>query len=144
MNLNLEQFRKAYDTVEEIVNKEGDFEIKPILICAGKDIPKQSKKEFYLHMNSLFLNVLVNRLTFLDKNAEVKAIESKMIISQIIKDIDDATIPFKIKKEKIVSETKTEKRSKMKNFFKILSLFKYVIFVPDAEEAKKILEFLLK
>ena len=87
MFLDFENFSKARNTVEKIISKEGVLDIRKELNDASNDVPNEMKREFYRHMNSLFLNVLVNRVEDLGKEAETKSIKAKKIILEIMNNL---------------------------------------------------------
>lgn len=77
-------FNKASEEVEKIISSPDNIDISDILIKSGNDIPKKSKIKFYRHMNSLFLNILLNRLDDLGKKAEQRSINARLKIVEII------------------------------------------------------------
>lgn len=87
MILKFDQFVKAAEEVEKIISLPDNIDLTSELKKAGENIPKDAKKEFYRHMNSLFLNILLNRLDELGKNAEQRSIEARKIIVTIINEL---------------------------------------------------------
>lgn len=62
MVLTPEQFKRATNEVDRIIFLEGNIDLKDELIKSAKSIiditDKRAKREFYRHMNTLFLNIL--------------------------------------------------------------------------------------
>lgn len=79
-----DQFQKAAEIVEKIIEsvdiKDLDTEIRK----SSEDIVVEKRREFYRHMNALFLNVLLNRLDSTPKGTEEKVIRSRNIIVNIL------------------------------------------------------------
>ncbi|MDR1676513.1 MAG: hypothetical protein LBR86_08615 [Tannerella sp.] len=87
MVLTSEQFKQAADEVERIISYEGNLDLKDELNKSAKDIPKTDKRarrEFYRHMNTLFLNILLNRLDEVGPDKEERAIDARINIVDLI------------------------------------------------------------
>lgn len=80
---NSKYFKKGYDIVEYIMNYD-DININDILRKSCADIDDNDIIKFYRHMNVLFMNVLLNRLTEFGENDEYKATEAIRIIKNIL------------------------------------------------------------
>lgn len=85
-------FKKASETVEfileEYMNMIATSEIlTQHLLESGKDIV--DKRKFYSHMNALFLNVLLNRLSEVGHIGEAVSLECRKILCIIIKGLDN-------------------------------------------------------
>lgn len=88
MLLNLEQLTKASTDVERILFTEGEPNLKiEIEKLAENIVDIRTKKEFYQHVNTLFLNVLLNRLDSVGKLGEQRTIESRKILVKLIQSI---------------------------------------------------------
>ena len=84
MFLDFEQFKAAADVVENIIYKVNIENIEGEIRNSSSKIPIEKKREFYRHMNSLFLNVLLNRLDSTPSGTEKKVIESRRVIVNIL------------------------------------------------------------
>jgi hypothetical protein len=84
MLLEFKDFEKARLAVEHIVEDFG-VDIQTELDESGKDIPTKGKRQFYNHMNALFLNVVLNRLDELGPEVKPRALEARGKIYEIIK-----------------------------------------------------------
>lgn len=88
MLLNLEQFTKATSDIDRILFAEGEINLKSeIEKCAENITDIRTKKEFYQHINTLFLNVLLNRLDSVGKLGEQRTIEARKILVKLIQSI---------------------------------------------------------
>jgi len=88
MILDFEQFTRAATEVERIINLGGVFDLRRELENSGRDIEDpRTRREFYRHMNTLFLNILLNRLNSLPPYAEQRAIDARMNILEIMQTI---------------------------------------------------------
>jgi hypothetical protein len=83
MQLEFKDFEKARKTVERIV-ADFNIDIQTELDESGKDIPTEGKRQFYNHMNALFLNVILNRLDELGPKVKPRAFEARRKIVEII------------------------------------------------------------
>jgi len=85
MILNFEQFTRAAEVVERILFLEGEFDLRNVIInsAEGIDDPR-TRREFYRHMNTLFLNVLLNRLNEVGLDKEPRVLEARRIIVELI------------------------------------------------------------
>ncbi|HRZ32506.1 MAG TPA: hypothetical protein P5335_09235 [Flavobacterium sp.] len=84
MLLDFEQFTRAAEEVERIIALPTNADLMSEINNSSSTIPVEKRREFYRHMNSLFLNVLLNRLDGLGAGAEQRAIEARRIIVNII------------------------------------------------------------
>ncbi len=83
--LTFEEFKQASATVEIIVQDDFDINnVKAVLEKATDDIAPEKKRDFYGHMSSLFLNVMLNRLNELGLKAKDNAIIGRKNISELI------------------------------------------------------------
>lgn len=97
MILNFDQFTKAAAIVKTIIDaehgkfddsEEGESALKTLLVNAAEGIPDdKTKKEFYRHINSLFLNILLNRLDEVGKEGKQRAVNARNIIVGLINEI---------------------------------------------------------
>jgi hypothetical protein len=83
IDLNFEWFENAANVVERIIN-DHSLNIEEEIRNSSNNISIENKRQFYRHMNALFLNVLLNRLNSTPKDSEERAIESRRVICQII------------------------------------------------------------
>ena len=84
-NLEAGVLTKAAEEVEKIIKLQDNADIKKELQEAGNNITsKEDKRFFYRHMNTLFLNVLLNRLDELGESAEQRSLEARKEIVNII------------------------------------------------------------
>ena len=84
MILNFEQFQIAAEVVERIINVEEVNNLDEVIRNSSNEIPTEKRREFYRHMNSLFLNVLLNRLDSTPEGTEQKTIQARRIIVTIL------------------------------------------------------------
>lgn len=84
MLLDFEQFAKAAEEVNRIIALPENSNLETEINKSGLTIPNEKKREFFRHMNSLFLNILLNRLDELGSSAEQRSIEARRIIVNII------------------------------------------------------------
>ncbi len=84
MLLNFQEFKTAAEQVEKIILLPKNADLKMALINSSIGIDKTKKREFYQHMNSLFLNIILNRLDELGTQAEEKAMDARKIIISLI------------------------------------------------------------
>lgn len=92
---HLEQAKKAIEKIvqdkfraeikSEDVVKEA---IKTTLKDAIVDVDVEDKRTIYNFMSSLFLNVMINRLNELGKNAKKDAITARQIITQLVHEVE--------------------------------------------------------
>jgi len=82
-DLSFEFFKDSADVVERIIN-DPSLNIEEEIRNSSNNIAIENKRQFYRHMNALFLNVLLNRLDSTPKDSEERAIESRRVICQII------------------------------------------------------------
>jgi len=84
MLLNFEQFTLAADEVNRIIALPANSNLETEINNSGSTIPVEKRREFFRHMNSLFLNILLNRLDELGSDAEQRSIDARRIIVNII------------------------------------------------------------
>ena len=85
MILNLEQFTRAAQEVERIISLEEEPNLRAELIHSAEGIDNpRTRREFFQHMNTLFLNVLLNRLNEVGLNREERVLEARRIIVEFI------------------------------------------------------------
>lgn len=83
--LIFKEFQQASATVEKIVQDDFDMNtVKTVLEEATDEIAPEKQRDFYNHMSSLFLNVMMNRLNELGENAKQNAIIGRKNISELI------------------------------------------------------------
>jgi hypothetical protein len=82
--LKFEEFVKAAEEVERIISLPSTTDLTAEIQKSGEIASKETRREFYRHMNSLFLNILLNRLDELDKSAEQRSLEARKIIVNLI------------------------------------------------------------
>ncbi len=88
MLLNSEQFTKATNEIDRIIFAESEINLKNEIEKSAESITDlRTKKEFYQHINTLFLNVLLNRLDTVGKIGEQRAIEARKILVKLIQSI---------------------------------------------------------
>jgi len=84
-NLTTDVLTKASEEVEKIIKLQDTSNIEKELQEAGNGIvSKEDKRQFYRHMNTLFLNVMVNRLDEFGKSAEQRSLDARKEIVNII------------------------------------------------------------
>ena len=81
--LTFDEFEKATEIVDEIITST-DLDIEQKIKAETETIPDDKKREFLNHLNSLFLNVLLNRLDELGNEAKSKSTQARDVISKII------------------------------------------------------------
>jgi hypothetical protein len=81
---NFEKFKKAAELVERIIETVEINHLEEEIVNSCNDISLYNRREFYRHLNSLFLNVLLNRLDSVPKGTEQKVVESRRIIVNIL------------------------------------------------------------
>jgi hypothetical protein len=85
MILNFEQFTKAAAEVERIIFLEGVVNLRNELNHSATEIDDpRTRREFFRHMNTLFLNVLLNRLNEVGLDKEERVLEARRIIVELI------------------------------------------------------------
>lgn len=85
MMLTSEQFKQAADEVERIIFLEDNVDLKDELSKSAKEITdKRVRREFYRHMNTLFLNILLNRLDEVGQEKEERAFSARKDIVELI------------------------------------------------------------
>ena len=94
--LTEEQYKNAKDAVEEIAQdtfrietkSEDDLRdiIKITLKNAVNAVDRQYQRTIYNYMGSLLLNVMINRLNELGKNAKQDSITAREMIVELIKE----------------------------------------------------------
>ena len=76
---------KSEDVVKEVIVKEA---IKTTLKDAIVGVDVEDKRTIYNFMSSLFLNVMINRLNELGRNAKKDAITARQIITQLVHEVE--------------------------------------------------------
>jgi len=85
MTLDFAQFSRASSEVERIIFKEGEIDLHAELEHAISGITdRRAIREFYRHMNTLFLNVLLNRLDDVGRDKEQRVIDARRIIVELL------------------------------------------------------------
>ncbi len=85
MILNFDQFTKAATEVERILFLQGEYDLRTEISNSAEGITDQrTRREFFRHMNTLFLNVLLNRLNEVGLDKEQRVLESRRIIVELI------------------------------------------------------------
>lgn len=87
MILTFEHFTKAKAVVDKFIRSDESINVRSELIESSSEIPQGLKREFYHHLSSLFLNVLLNRIGELGPKAESRSIEARKEILSIIKSL---------------------------------------------------------
>lgn len=87
MILKFEEFKKAADEVNKIINLPANADLKQALQDAANGVEHKYLREYYIHMNSLFLNIILNRVQELGKDAEERAFTCREIIVELLKEI---------------------------------------------------------
>lgn len=85
MILRFQEFKKASDEVNKIIDLPENADLRQALQDAAKGVEEKYLREYYVHMNSLFLNIILNRVQELGKNAEERAFTCREIIVELIK-----------------------------------------------------------
>lgn len=85
MLLNLEQFTTAASAVDRIITADvvSDLSNEIRNSAVGIDDPR-TRREFFRHMNTLFLNVLLNRLNDVGLDREARILQARQILVQLI------------------------------------------------------------
>lgn len=75
-------YTKAHEEVEKIMNLDEDSNFEEILKFSSKTIDKNSKYDYYIHMNTLFLDFILS-----NEKSEI-AYKCREIIANILKNIN--------------------------------------------------------
>ncbi len=78
-DLKPEDFPLATSIVDEIIDHTSFKEIEEKLTNVIKDFDGLRKRQFLVHLNILFGNVLINELSFRMDDAEKKALEARRV-----------------------------------------------------------------
>jgi len=89
MNLTFEDFNLAKKIVDNIIDNTNIIEIENKLRNIINDYTGNKRRQFLCHLNALFLNILLNELTFKCKEAEEKAIKARLITKTLIENLED-------------------------------------------------------
>jgi hypothetical protein len=85
MILNFDQFTKAATEVERILFLQGAFDLRTEITNSAEGInDPRTRREFYRHMNTLFLNVLLNRLNEVGLDKEPIVLKARRIMVELI------------------------------------------------------------
>ncbi len=85
MLLSLEQLAKASTDIDKILLEEKELNLKSEIEKTAENITDmRTKKAFYQHLNTLFLNVLLNRLDSFGKIGEQRTIDARLILVNLI------------------------------------------------------------
>jgi hypothetical protein len=86
MILKFDEFTKAKDLVDKIIKETPIDDIRTELEKATQDInDNETKRSFYNHLSSLFLNVMLNRLEELGNDAKDKSTRARQVINDLIR-----------------------------------------------------------
>ncbi|MFH6956254.1 hypothetical protein ACHRV1_02525 [Flavobacterium aquidurense] len=80
MILNFEEYTISKNLVEEILALNNTSKIDKLIDEATKEIKKDRIRSFLIHTNSLFLNVLLNRLQEVGRKGEENTKRAREII----------------------------------------------------------------
>ena len=80
MILKFDEYKISTDLVEEVIRVQELEEIEPKINEAVNQIDDRNKRHFLTHTNSLFLNILLNRLSEVGEVGEVRARKAREII----------------------------------------------------------------
>lgn len=84
MILTFDEFTKANEILNSLINDTDINQIETELNERLSDISSDKKTAFLNHLNSLFLNVMLNRLDELGPTAKEKSIKARAVISSLI------------------------------------------------------------
>lgn len=84
MLLKFNEFTKANETLDTIINDTETDAIRAVLESSIEEIEENQKAAYLNHLNSLFLNILLNRIDDLGETAREKSLEARSIISTLI------------------------------------------------------------
>lgn len=84
MVLEFQEFTKAAGEVDRIIQLPDNADLKTEIIKSAEGVPTKKKKEYYRHMNSLFLNILLNRLNEFGPDVEVRTINARRTLVELI------------------------------------------------------------
>lgn len=84
MILKIEEFKKAEDLVEKIIEDTPIEHIQSEIELATTTFNEKTKRAFYNHISRLFLNVMLNRLEELGNDAKDKSIRARQAIISLI------------------------------------------------------------
>lgn len=87
--LTPEAFEIARTLVEDVVRRDhGRPQLYEALVWATVKVPPDLHREFYIHVSTLLLNVLLNRIGELGLVAEGRATTGRQAIREIIRRLD--------------------------------------------------------
>lgn len=92
IQLTTEEFKKAREAVDNIINAPDTSNIESEIERAAQDIPSEKKRAFLNHMNSLFLNILLNRLDELGESARNKSFKARKAIKNKFDNINSKSL----------------------------------------------------
>lgn len=84
MVLQFEDFTKAASEVDRIIQLPDHADLKSELIKSAEEISAEKKKEYFRHMNSLFLNILLNRLNEFGPDVEERTVNARRTVVELI------------------------------------------------------------
>ena len=82
--LKVDEFYKAEKLVDEIIEETPIDNIQSVLENATTSFSEKTRRMFYIHLSSLFLNVILNRLEELGREAETKATRAMQAITYLV------------------------------------------------------------
>lgn len=83
--LDFEQFTKAAADVERIIRLAGSPDLRNEILNSTVEITDERvRRDYYRYMNSLFLNILLNRLNELGIEVEQRALIARNILNELI------------------------------------------------------------
>jgi hypothetical protein len=83
--LDFEQFTKAAADVERIIRLAGNPDLRNEIVNSTSEITdERMRRDYYRYMNSLFLNILLNRLNELGVEVEQRALIARRILNELI------------------------------------------------------------
>ena len=92
---NQEYYQQASETVENVLD-DNYVHLETTIKNSFTNIPYKFKRQFYSHMNNLFLNVLLNRFDEFNnfKKIEHRVLDSRKIIYKIITNIENNELQY--------------------------------------------------
>jgi hypothetical protein len=85
-SLVYEHYKKSAEEVERIIRLPFEADFKSELEISSLGVVDSLIKQYYIHMNTLFLNIILNRVYVLGEEARDKAFICRYKIVEILKE----------------------------------------------------------
>ena len=85
-NEEVAYYKASYDVVEHIMHN--DCDIREEIEKTMSKVSDRFKRKYYCHINTLFANVLMNRLSEFGVDGEKKSTKARTIICELIREFD--------------------------------------------------------